>query len=124
MSSSRIRKLFPMKRAFRIFRKDRSGSVAVEFSFIAIPFFMILFAIIDVSESRVIRFGFDATIPRLTGLAPRFSSKIFSLPEFATQSPRSCDRMVGADTTEHRTQFDRKNLAFKKCLCRSGFFHS
>ncbi len=57
MSSSRIRKLFPMKRAFRVFRKDRSGSVAVEFSFIAIPFFMILFAII---ETAVIFFANQA----------------------------------------------------------------
>jgi Flp pilus assembly protein TadG len=35
------------KRIFRRFRRDDSGSAAVEFSFIAVPFFALLFAIIE-----------------------------------------------------------------------------
>ena len=37
----------PTKRLFRAFRRDRRGSVAVEFSVIAVPFFALLFAIIE-----------------------------------------------------------------------------
>lgn len=37
----------PPKRLFRKFRRDNSGSAAVEFSLVALPFFALLFAIIE-----------------------------------------------------------------------------
>ncbi|MBI5321490.1 TadE/TadG family type IV pilus assembly protein [Bradyrhizobium sp.] len=37
----------PPKRFLRRFRRDRSGSAAVEFSLVAVPFFALLFAIIE-----------------------------------------------------------------------------
>ena len=48
MSLSSLRRRISIKRILA-FRRDRKGSVAVEFAFIAIPFFMIMFAIIETS---------------------------------------------------------------------------
>ena len=44
----------PPKRCFRRFRRDTRGSAAVEFSLIAVPFFALLFAII---ETGLVFFG-------------------------------------------------------------------
>lgn len=49
MSLPFLRKRTSVRRSILAFRRDRKGSVAVEFTFIAIPFFMILFAIIETS---------------------------------------------------------------------------
>lgn len=46
MSLSRSRKV--IRAAFQRFRADRSGATAIEFSLIALPFFALLFAIIEI----------------------------------------------------------------------------
>jgi hypothetical protein len=58
------------------------------------------------------------------GALLEFSSKIFSLPSFATQSPRNAIFVgrvsLSRDVASKRESF----VAIKKCLCRKAFLHA
>jgi hypothetical protein len=70
------------------------------------------------------RFGLARRFHWPSDVVLEFSSKIFSLPTFATQSPRNaifggCVSLA-RDLASTRESF----VAFKKCLCRKAFLHA
>jgi hypothetical protein len=53
-----------------------------------------------------------------------FSSKIFSLPTFATQSPQNALFLPHIHNVRSIAFARDVLVAFKKCLCRKGFLHA
>ncbi|MEO1700730.1 MAG: TadE/TadG family type IV pilus assembly protein [Pseudomonadota bacterium] len=46
-----MRRLSVLKKSFSVFRRDRKGATAIEFTLLALPFFALVFAIVETSIS-------------------------------------------------------------------------
>jgi hypothetical protein len=70
------------------------------------------------------RFGVARRLRQPSEAGLEFSSKIFSLPNFATQNQRSA-LFIARVCLSQRTALARESfVAIKKCLCRKAFSHA